>query len=74
MRFTDLLEGILDKISKDKILSKADEIQIMGDFNINLLNHGTHASTSNFINTLLTYSQISKISLPTRITPTSATL
>ena len=55
-------------------MSKAEEIKIMGDLNINLLNHNSHNATSNFFNTLLTHSLLSLITLPTHITQTSATL
>ena len=68
------MESILKNISSDKSLIKAEEIQIMGDLNINLLNHTSHNATSNFLNTLLTHSLIPLITLPTRITQTSATL
>ena len=74
IKFTEIMESILKKISSDKLLSKAEEIQIMGDLNINLLNHNSHNATSNFLNTLLTHSLLPLITLPTRITQTSATL
>jgi len=74
IKFTEIMESILKKISSDKLLSKAEEIQIMGDLNINLLNHNSHDATSNFLNTLLTHSLLPLITLPTRITQTSATL
>ena len=64
----------MKNISSDKSLSKAEEIQIMGDLNINLLNHTSHNATSNFLNTLLTHSLIPLITRPTRITQKSATL
>ena len=63
-----IMESILKNISSDKSLSKAEEIQIMGDLNINLLNHTSHNATSNFLNTLLTHSLLLLITLPTRIT------
>ena len=46
----------------------------MGDLNINLLNHNFHNATSNFLNTLLSHSQLPLITLPTHISETSATL
>ena len=53
INFTEIMESILKKISSDKLLSKDEEIQIMGDLNNNLLNHNSHNATSNFLNTLL---------------------
>ena len=41
IKFTEIMESILKKISSDKLLSKAEEIQIMGDLIINLLNHNS---------------------------------
>ena len=72
--FTEILDTILKKISLDNILNKAEEVEIMGDLNINLLNHNSHNATSNFLNTLLSHSQLPLITLPTRISETSATL
>ena len=48
IKFTEIMESILKNISSDKSLSKAEEIQIMGDLNINLLNHTSHNATSKF--------------------------
>ena len=68
------IEEILFKIKNDKVLCKADEIQIMGDFNINLVKYTTHEPTSNFVDTLLSHDQLPLISLPSRITASSSTL
>ncbi len=54
-------------LSSKQWTGKAEEIQIMGDLNINLLNHTSHNATS-------THSLIPLITLPTHITQTSATL
>ena len=46
----------------------------MGDFNINLLNEDSHASTREFIDTNLAHSHIMQITKPTRITGSTATI
>ena len=65
---------ILEFIERDKVLSKASEVQLLGDFNVNLLNHGTHSGTSIFLDTLLSKGLLPLITLPTRITQNSSTL
>ena len=47
---------------------------LMGDFNINLLNHNIDKSTSNFIDTVYSASFFPTINSPTRITTTSKTM
>ncbi len=68
--FNQYIDTLLNKITKheNKIL------YIMGDFNINLLNDDIHSPTSEFIDTLSSYSLYPSITRPTRITSTSATL
>ena len=68
-----LLE-ILEFIKWDKVLSKASELQLLGDFNVNLLNHSTHSGTSIFLDFLLSKGLLPLINLPTRITQNSSTL
>jgi len=51
IKFTEIMESILKKISSDKLLSKAEEIQIMDDLNINLLKNNSHNAKSNFLST-----------------------
>ena len=46
----------------------------MGDFNINLLNYEKHEDTTTFIDLMHSFSFISLINRPTRITDNSATL
>ena len=46
----------------------------MGDYNINLLNSDKHNPTSDFVELMHSYSFLSLINRPTRITSTSATL
>lgn len=47
---------------------------ILGDFNLDLLKHDTHAPTGTFLNNLISHSFLPTIYYPTRITETSATL
>ena len=72
--FNKILNSTLDSISKDKTLKKANEIQLIGDFNINLIQYETHVPTNEYLNTLLCHGQLPMITLPTRITPVSSTL
>ena len=50
------------------------ECLLVGDFNVNLLNHDCHNDTDQFINTMYSYSFLHLITIPTRYTSTSATL
>ena len=47
---------------------------IMGEFNINLINYTSHASTENFVNTMSSYFYTPYILKPIRIIDNSATL
>ena len=67
--FNEALGTILDKL---KVEDKT--CYLMGDFNINLLNYTNHALTSDFVDLMHSYSFISLINRPTRITNNSATL
>ena len=70
--FNEHLDTILNQIHSDKNLRKADEIQLVGDININLLNY-THPATSQYLDTLSSHGIRPLITLPSRITQTSAT-
>ena len=48
--------------------------QLVGDYNINLLNFGTHTKTNEFIDDLISQGFLPYILKPTRVTDTSATL
>ena len=73
-KFKDKLLDILEFIKRDKVLSKASELQLLGDFNVNLFNHSTHSGTSIFLDFLLSKGLLPLINLPTRITQNSSTL
>ncbi|KAK2186295.1 hypothetical protein NP493_206g01002 [Ridgeia piscesae] len=47
---------------------------IMGDFNINLTNYGSHTETPDYIDAMFQHSFIPLINKPTRITTTTATV
>ena len=73
-KFNKILNNTLELLSKDKVLNKANEIQLLGDFNINLVQYENHEPTSQYLNTLLSNGFLPLISLPTRITQVSSTL
>ena len=54
--------------------NKNKTIFVCGDFNVNLLNHGQHHLTDNFLDILHGYELYTLITQPTRITIHSATL
>jgi hypothetical protein len=73
-QFNDLLESTLNNLTKHPELKTANEIQLMGDINIDLLKYDVHNGTGDYLNTLLSFSQLPLITLPSRITNTTATL
>ena len=64
---------ILDKILNDESHRNCD-IQILSDFNLNMLNFETHNLTNDYINLLISKSFLPVITLPTRVKQQSATL
>ena len=69
----EIHQQIIDKILNNKNHAKCD-IQILGDFNVNLLSYETHGLTNTYINNLISKSFLPLITLPTRIKQQSATL
>ena len=67
--FNDKLNVYLDKIRKENKIC-----YLLGDFNINLLNHDTHNLTGEFYDLMTSNSFLPLITRPTRVTATSATL
>ena len=65
---SNLLE-IQSKISNENKTS-----YLMGDYNINLLNFGTHTKTNEFIDDVISQGFLPYILKPTRVADTSATL
>ena len=56
------------------VITKNTIVLIAGDFNLNLLKHNSHGPTGEFLNNMLSYNFLPTLSLPTRISDTSATL
>ena len=62
------------EISKILSLTKSDSCFIMGDFNVDLLKLNKHTPTNEFMSEFTTQGFFPLISLPTRLTDTTATL
>ena len=69
----EIHSSILSKITKNKEYSKCS-IEIVGDFNIDLLQFQNHEQTNDFLEASFSFGLLPVITKPTRITPTSATL
>ena len=65
----DSLNDLLDTLGRER-----KYCNLMGDFNINLLNFDKHAETTSFVDMLRAQSFVSFINRPTRVTKNSATL
>ena len=68
-QFNDRIESCLNTLDNEK-----KDIHLMGDFNVNLLNHHSHNKTNEFIETMFSYGLYPLISKPTRISTRSCTL
>ena len=69
----EIHSSILSKISKSKNFNKCS-VEIVGDFNIDLLQFQNHEQTNDFLEASFSFGLLPVITKPTRITPTSATL
>jgi hypothetical protein len=67
--FTSLLEPVLNSISDQKL-----PCIIAGDINIDLTKSRVNENTSRYVDSLLTNNFLPTVLMPTRITPSSATL
>ena len=67
--FIDYLTQILLSVKKEN-----QSVYLMGDFNLNLLNIDSHNLTSEFLETMYSFSYIPVINKPTRVQKNSATL
>ena len=72
-RSIEIHNQIIDNILTNKSHNKCD-IQILSDFNVNMLNFETHGLTNDYINSLISKSFLPVITLPTRVKHQSATL
>ena len=73
-KFNDILNTILQSIRCDNELRQCQSIELLGDFNIDLLKHGIHSDTTCYLDTVLNYSLLPLITLPTRVCHNSATI
>ena len=69
---TTFTEHVLNIIDYLQVENK--QCYIMGDFNINLTNYGSHTETQDYIDAMFQHSFIPLINKPTRITTTTATV
>ena len=67
--FLTMTNELLSRISKENKVC-----YLMGDFNLNLMNHQSHSVTGEFLDALYSHMFIPLITRPTRITCHSATL
>ena len=67
--FNEQLKSIMDQVNVVQL-----PCCLMGDTNINVLNHTTHKETSDYLDLMYSYSLVPVINRPTRITCNSATL
>ena len=68
-KFTAKIEKILLQLKKLN-----SDCFIAGDINIDFVKYDSHSATSNYVENLLMYNFIPTITMPTRITPKTATL
>ena len=74
IKFTNMLECILKTIRSDLDLKRCQSIELLGDFNIDLLKFSIHGDTAHYLDSILNYSLLPLITLPTRVIHNSATL
>ena len=67
-KFIEYPEATLSKVDKNKIIC------VIGDFNINVLNYGSHSETNEFISPVVSHYLLPHILQPTRVTDHSATI
>ena len=68
------LNEILEKIKSYPIYKKCFDINLVGDFNIDLLKSKSHTDTSSYLDSLLEHGLLPIVSLPTRVSQNSATI
>ena len=72
--FLEKLNEILSKIESNPEWRRCEDVQLMGDFNIDLLNYNSHSLTGMYVDTLLGLGHMPLITQPTRILGRSATI
>ena len=65
-KFNEILENLLTLIDSDPLLKKAEEVQIVGDHNIDLLKYKVHGHTATYVDNLLSHGVLPLINYPTR--------
>ena len=73
MSITDFNDNYISPLL-EKLSFENKNITVLGDFNVNLLNHDQDNQTSEFINLMATGSLLPTITKPTRVTSRSKTL
>ena len=68
------LKDILHSLKSNPLYKKSSDINIVGDFNIDLLKYQIHSDTETYLETLLEYSLLPIVTLPTRISHNSTTI
>ena len=70
------LQGFTDEMCNisHKLSNLNNHVYLLGDYNVDLLKFNKHQPTSDFINTMFSFSFLPLINRPTRITDNSATI
>ena len=69
-----IISDIFMQLNINDKFKNAKDVILVGDLNINLLKHSTHADTGIYLDTLLENGYLPLITLPTRISNKNATL
>lgn len=72
--FLNKLSDILDKIRNDPEFNKCEDVQLMGDYNLDLLQYSSHNLTGQYVDILLGNGLLPIITQPTRVFGRSATI
>ena len=72
--FLNKLSDILCKIRNDPELNKCDDVQLIGDYNMDLLQYKSHNLTGQYVDILLGNGLLPIITQPTRVFGSSATI
>ena len=72
--FLNKLSNILNKIRNDQELCKCEDLQLVGDYNIDLLQFRRHNLTGQYVDMLLGNGLLPIITQPTRVFGRSATI
>ena len=73
-KFIETLDELLKKIESDCELRNCEEVQILGDLNIDLLQYKNHSLTGQYVDMLFSHGHMPLITQPTRIFGRSATI